>query len=131
MGGWFALRGGADRAQLKPGSALRRSRWGKPSPARLTNLPILAYTTEFTMKFNLALSTLALATSALAGLEDAKHSTVLSASNFDSEIKAPSVGTLTAFFAPWCGHCKNLEPVWTKVAAQFEGDDRVSRTRWS
>lgn len=78
------------------------------------------------MRFNLALSTLALATSALAGLEDAKHSTELSAANFDKETKAPSVGTLTAFFAPWCGHCKNLEPVWTKVAAQFEGDDRVS-----
>jgi len=78
------------------------------------------------MKLSLALSTLALASSAFAGLEDAKHSTVLSAANFEANIKAPSVGTLTAFFAPWCGHCKNLEPVWTKVAAQFEGDDRVS-----
>jgi len=23
-----------------------------------------------------------------------------------------------------CGHCKSLEPVWTKIAQQFEGDDR-------
>ncbi|KAI5479858.1 protein disulfide-isomerase A6 [Pseudohyphozyma bogoriensis] len=65
-----------------------------------------------------------LATLVAAGLEDAKYSTVLTASNFKKEIKTPSVGTLTAFFAPWCGHCKNLESTWTKVAMAFDGDDR-------
>ncbi|GAA5837761.1 hypothetical protein JCM11251_002316 [Rhodosporidiobolus azoricus] len=79
------------------------------------------------MKFSLsvaALSLLASASTALAGLEDAKYSTVLNSGNIDSTLASQSEGTLVAFFAPWCGHCKNLEPVWTKVAQAFEGDDR-------
>lgn len=39
-------------------------------------------------------------------------------------IASQSEGTLVAFFAPWCGHCKSLEPVWTKIASAFDGDDR-------
>ncbi|GAA5942486.1 hypothetical protein JCM3775_007002 [Rhodotorula graminis] len=74
------------------------------------------------------LSTTALVAAALplvlAGLEDAKYSTVLTPQNFDSSIASKSEGSLVAFFAEWCGHCKSLEPVWTKIAQQFEGDDR-------
>lgn len=48
-----------------------------------------------------------LATTAYAGLEDAKYSTVLTAANFDAEIAKPSEGTLVALFAPWCGHWRS------------------------
>ncbi|GAA5969403.1 hypothetical protein JCM21900_005686 [Sporobolomyces salmonicolor] len=71
-------------------------------PAALALLPSLAY----------------------AGLEDAKYSTVLTPQNFDNVIASQSEGTLVAFFAPWCGHCKSLEPVWSKIAEAFDGDDR-------
>ncbi|SGY83423.1 BQ5605_C009g05635 [Microbotryum silenes-dioicae] len=67
---------------------------------------------------------LALPALVLAGLEDAKYSTVLGSDNFNKVINSQSVGTLVAFFAPWCGHCKSLEGTWTKVAQAFQDDDR-------
>jgi len=32
---------------------------------------------------------------------------------------------LVSFTAPWCGHCKNLTPVWEKVATDFAADENV------
>ena len=48
--------------------------------------------------------------------------TVLDASNFDEIVMDKSKHVLVEFYAPWCGHCKSLAPVYEKVAKAFAGD---------
>jgi len=39
--------------------------------------------------------------------------------NFDEVVYDEKKNVLVAFTAPWCGHCKNLKPIFEKVAANF------------
>jgi len=52
-------------------------------------------------------------------------STVLTDENFDAIVKDPTKDVLVEFYAPWCGHCKQLAPKYEKVAESFEGEDGV------
>lgn len=41
-------------------------------------------------------------------------------SNFDEVVLKSGKPTLVEFFAPWCGHCKTLAPVYEELAHAFE-----------
>ena len=37
----------------------------------------------------------------------------------------PREAALVMFFAPWCGHCKRLEPIWDEFTRNFDGYNGV------
>jgi len=45
----------------------------------------------------------------------------LTDSNFDKLVLDSEDVWLVEFFAPWCGHCKNLAPEWEKAASELKG----------
>jgi protein disulfide-isomerase A6 len=48
--------------------------------------------------------------------------TQLTASNFDSIVNDPKKDAFVEFYAPWCGHCKNLAPIWDQLAETFQNE---------
>lgn len=46
----------------------------------------------------------------------------LDSSNFDSVALDKTKDVLVEFYAPWCGHCKNLAPVYEKVGLTFKNE---------
>lgn len=63
------------------------------------------------------------------------HSEVveLNSNNFESTVKQdPANGLwLLKFYAPWCGHCKQMAPKLEKVAAYLEGKMAIGKVRIS
>ncbi|KAH0844452.1 protein disulfide-isomerase domain [Fonsecaea monophora] len=64
-------------------------------------------------------SLLPLATLALPLLTAASDVINLIPSNFDKVVFESGKPALVEFFAPWCGHCKNLAPVYEELATAF------------
>jgi len=52
---------------------------------------------------------------------DPKDVVELTDSNFDSLVLDSEDMWLVEFFAPWCGHCKNLAPHWAQAATELKG----------
>ncbi len=56
---------------------------------------------------------------------------ILDSKNFEHLTQASTGSTtgdwLVKFYAPWCGHCKSLEPIYDDVAKQLKGEVNVAK----
>jgi len=50
-----------------------------------------------------------------------KHLVTLSADNFEEKVVDNPQPAIVEFYAPWCGHCKNLAPHYAKAADKLKG----------
>lgn len=50
---------------------------------------------------------------------------VLTDSNFDQIVMDSNKDVLVEFYAPWCGHCKSLAPVYEEVASSVAGESTL------
>lgn len=75
----------------------------------------------FRISHLLAASLAFLGTNAAGGVVD------LQPSNFDEIVLKSGKPALVEFFAPWCGHCKTLAPIYEELAATFgSAKDKVT-----
>lgn len=51
---------------------------------------------------------------------------VLTDENFNDLMSSEELW-IVDFYAPWCGHCKNLEPEWNKAATNLKGEVKVAK----
>ena len=49
----------------------------------------------------------------------------LTAANFKKEVLDSDSMWMVEFYAPWCGHCKQLAPSWELAAKQLSGVVKV------
>lgn len=50
---------------------------------------------------------------------------VLVSSNFDEIAFNKDKDVLVEFYAPWCGHCKQLAPIYDQLGEKFRDSDTV------
>ena len=104
-------------------NVLRAKTGQKQKAITAINRRAIKGTTKQKVAMTLLLLLLPLSLAAAGDIKTEKDVLVLTDGNFKSAL-ASNPDLLVEFYAPWCGHCKKLEPEYAAAAGQLAEKDR-------